>query len=76
MFLFTEEVLASGSALWFSPNATHLAYVTFYDENVTDYSYFIYGDGTLYPKEAKIKYPKVSYSLFTGYLTKLISSQE
>lgn len=61
--IFTEEVFGSGSALWFSPNATHLAYATFYDENVTDFSYFLYGNNRLYPEQATIKYPKVSYNL-------------
>ncbi|KAJ8930490.1 hypothetical protein NQ314_016717, partial [Rhamnusium bicolor] len=62
-WVYEEEVLGSGSALWISPNATYIAYAAFHDENVTEFSYYIYGTpGALqaqYPTEAKIKYPKV-----------------
>lgn len=60
---FTEEVLASASALWFSPDGRHLAFATFNDTNVKDIEIPKYGSpGNMkdqYPKEIKIKYPKV-----------------
>ncbi|XP_056631310.1 venom dipeptidyl peptidase 4-like [Diorhabda sublineata] len=62
-WVYEEEVLSSGSALWFSPEATHLAFAVFHDESVRDFSYPVYGQqGTLdnqYPHDAVIKYPKV-----------------
>ncbi|CAH1183189.1 unnamed protein product [Phaedon cochleariae] len=62
-WVYEEEVLASGSALWFSPGATHIAYAKFDDKNVKDFTYFTYGQpGSMqnqYPTEVQIKYPKV-----------------
>jgi dipeptidyl-peptidase-4 len=61
-----EEVLGSGSALWFSPEGTSLAFATFNDSDVKTASYFHYGDpGTLesqYSDTINIRYPKVSYT--------------
>ncbi|KAJ8918466.1 hypothetical protein NQ315_008163 [Exocentrus adspersus] len=62
-WVYEEEVLGSGSALWVSPDATHIAYAVFQDHNVTEFSYYIYGTpgsaDAQYPTEATIKYPKV-----------------
>lgn len=62
-YSFPEEVLASASALWFSPDGRHLAFATFNDTNVKDISIPVYGEpGSMkdqYPSEMKIKYPKV-----------------
>ncbi|CAG9768482.1 unnamed protein product [Ceutorhynchus assimilis] len=62
-WVYEEEVLGTGSALWFSPDGKHLAYVKFNDTAVKEFTYFLYGTpGVLasqYPLEAKIKYPKV-----------------
>lgn len=62
-WVYEEEVFGTGSALWFSPDGKYLAYVKFDDTNVTEFSYFIYGEpGDLadqYPTMARIKYPKV-----------------
>jgi hypothetical protein len=59
----SEEVLASGSALWFSPNGTSLAFATFDDTDVKTASYFLYGEpGSLesqYSETVNIRYPKV-----------------
>lgn len=61
-----EEVLGSGSALWFSPEGTSLAFATFNDSDVKMASYFHYGNpGTLesqYSDTINIRYPKVSYT--------------
>lgn len=62
--MLAEEVLASATALWFSPNGKHLAFATFDDTNVQDVVMTKYGvPGSMkyqYPEETKIKYPKVS----------------
>lgn len=64
-FLFSEEVLGSGSAVWFSPNGKRLAFAFFNDSHVPEYHYFIYGNpGALdsqYPDLITLKYPKVRY---------------
>lgn len=61
-WVYEEEVLASATAVWFSPNGQHLAFATFNDTVVKDMAYFHYGTpGSLedqYPTEVKIKYPK------------------
>lgn len=60
----SEEVLGSGSALWFSPDGTSLAFATFDDTDVKTASYFYYGQpGSLesqYSDIVNIHYPKVS----------------
>jgi hypothetical protein len=60
----SEEVLGSGSALWFSPDGSYLAFATFNDTNVKTASYFHYGQpGSLesqYSETVNIRYPKVS----------------
>lgn len=65
-----EEVLGTGSAMWFSPDGKHLAYAEFNDNKLPDFSYFIYGEpGSLddqYPTEATIKYPKVNIGTRRG----------
>lgn len=64
VFLFAEEILGSGSALWFSPDGNYVAFAHFNDAAVEEYSYFIYGNpGSMknqYPKTVTVKYPKVS----------------
>ncbi|KOC62680.1 Venom dipeptidyl peptidase 4, partial [Habropoda laboriosa] len=61
-WVYEEEILASASALWFSPDGRHLAFATFNDSHVKDIVLTMYGDpGTMkdqYPAEVKIKYPK------------------
>lgn len=51
-----------------SPDATHIAYATFHDEDVMEFTYYIYGTpGSLdsqYPTEVTIKYPKVCTACF------------
>lgn len=59
----SEEVLGSGSALWFSPEGNRLAFARFDDTEVDNFTYFKYGEpGTLdsqYPEVIMLKYPKV-----------------
>ncbi|XP_031344560.1 venom dipeptidyl peptidase 4-like isoform X1 [Photinus pyralis] len=58
-WVYEEEVLSSGSALWFSPNGKGLVFIQFDDRKVNDFHYFIYGNSTVqYPTVATIKYPK------------------
>ncbi|XP_019867181.1 venom dipeptidyl peptidase 4 isoform X2 [Aethina tumida] len=57
-WVYEEEVLASGSALWFSPDGNKIAFAQFSDKKVQDFTYIIYGND-LYPKPVTIKYPKV-----------------
>ncbi|OAD60840.1 Venom dipeptidyl peptidase 4 [Eufriesea mexicana] len=61
-WVYEEEVLASASALWFSPDGRHLAFATFNDTSVKEMVIPMYGEpGNMkdqYPKEMKIKYPK------------------
>ncbi|KAI8038181.1 venom dipeptidyl peptidase 4 [Drosophila gunungcola] len=61
-WVYEEEVLSSGSALWWSADATKLAVGFFDDTEVETFNYFLYGDGTStfyqYPHEEHLKYPK------------------
>nr|CAH7730215.1 unnamed protein product [Callosobruchus chinensis] len=82
-WIYEEEVFASASAMWFSPNGTYLAFGTFFDENVTFFSYMQYGEPgeQQYPTVKSIKYPKVGspnpiavvyvYNFYTGQLVEL-----
>ncbi|KAH8281801.1 hypothetical protein KR054_003008 [Drosophila jambulina] len=61
-WVYEEEVLSSGSALWWSPDGSKLAVGFFDDTDVQTFNYFIYGDGETtyyqYPHEEHLKYPK------------------
>ena len=62
--LLPEEVLASGSALWPSPDGKKVAFASFNDTFVNHTVYFKYGDPTAdkppqYPTPVDITYPKV-----------------
>nr|XP_022913597.1 venom dipeptidyl peptidase 4 [Onthophagus taurus] len=62
-WVYEEEVLSAGSAIWWSPDGSHIAFGYFNDEKVEDFTYFMYGgdDPTedQYPKVVTLKYPKV-----------------
>ncbi|KAF7269818.1 hypothetical protein GWI33_017160 [Rhynchophorus ferrugineus] len=84
-WVYEEEVLGSGTALWFSPDGKNLAYAKFNDTSVEKFFYFLYGSpGDLvdqYPTLAQISYPKVGtpnplvdvyvYNIETGITTLL-----
>lgn len=60
----SEEVLSSGSAVWFSPDGTKLAFAYFDDTEVPEFTYFMYDDEDdgpypQYPRVVKLRYPKV-----------------
>uniref|UniRef100_A0A6P4E9Z5 Venom dipeptidyl peptidase 4 n=1 Tax=Drosophila rhopaloa TaxID=1041015 RepID=A0A6P4E9Z5_DRORH len=61
-WVYEEEVLSSGSALWWSADGTKLAVGFFDDTEVETFNYFLYGDGDTtyyqYPHEEHLKYPK------------------
>ncbi|KAI9203272.1 dipeptidyl peptidase IV N-terminal region-domain-containing protein [Polychytrium aggregatum] len=59
-WVYEEEVLSSHSALWFSPDSTHVAYLKFNETSVPEYHLELFetkGAGS-YPKEVSVKYPK------------------
>ncbi|KAJ9585651.1 hypothetical protein L9F63_002551, partial [Diploptera punctata] len=61
-WVYEEEVLGSGSALWFSANGESLAYASFDDTEVATESYVEYGNpgdlNSQYSQTHNIKYPK------------------
>ncbi|KAF2427772.1 hypothetical protein EJ08DRAFT_680745 [Tothia fuscella] len=61
-WVYEEEMLMSRSALWFSPDGTHIAWLSFDDSEVPVYTVPYYMNGNKYakpyPKEKKIRYPK------------------
>jgi dipeptidyl-peptidase-4 len=61
-WIYEEEITESRSAMWFSPDGTHLAFLSFDDAEVPLYTVPYYMDGKkyppTYPKEKKIRYPK------------------
>ncbi|XP_034099729.1 venom dipeptidyl peptidase 4 [Drosophila nasuta] len=61
-WVYEEEVLSSGSALWWSPDGSKLSVGFFDDTNVETFKYFLYGDDSTsyyqYPHEEELKYPK------------------
>lgn len=58
-----EEVFNAESAIWFSPDGSHLAFVSFNDTRVDEMHFEIYGEpGSRefqYPMIESIPYPKV-----------------
>lgn len=60
-WVYEEEVLSSGSAMWFSPDGDRLAFAHFNDTNVPEFNYFIYDTEPIqYPQVVKLRYPKVN----------------
>ncbi|XP_064553901.1 venom dipeptidyl peptidase 4 [Drosophila montana] len=71
-WVYEEEVLSSGSALWWSADGTKLAVGFFNDTKVETFKYFLYGDAeseySQYPHEEQLKYPKTGTSNPVVYL--------
>lgn len=65
ILFFTEEILSSSSALWWSPDGTKLSFATFNDSNVDVLQYPYYGSyskiNNVYPELKNLRYPKVSF---------------
>ena len=61
-WVYEEEVLSSGSAMWWSDDGNYLAVGVFNDTNVETFKYTLYGEADdpqyQYPKEVDLKYPK------------------
>ncbi|XP_065269856.1 dipeptidyl peptidase 4 [Emys orbicularis] len=58
-WVYEEEMFGTHSALWWSPNASFLAYAEFNDTEVPIMEYSFYAEDTLqYPKTIKLPYPK------------------
>lgn len=61
-WVYEEEVFGTDYALWFSPDSTKMAIVSFDDTNVEEFTYHIYGEpGSLlnqYPEDVTLRYPK------------------
>lgn len=48
--------------MWFSPDGASLAFGFFDDENVPEFTYFMYDvDPVEYPEVIKLRYPKVNW---------------
>lgn len=62
-WLYENEILKTSHALWFSPDGSHLMYLTFNDTLVDEYKYTWYDGGSpiiKYPRIKTVRYPKVS----------------
>lgn len=61
-WVYEEEVFGTDYALWFSPDSTKIAIVSFDDTLVEEFTYHIYGvPGSLdyqYPEDVTLRYPK------------------
>lgn len=69
-WVYEEEVLGSDAAAWFSPNGNYLAIASFDDRDVEEFTYELYGNGKgeyQYPKEVKLRYPKVCILNFSSF---------
>jgi len=63
LFIIIEEVLNSGSAIWFSEDGLQISYATFNDTKVEELKYPWFGtldEGKLYPDTRSLRYPKVN----------------
>ncbi|KAF9412318.1 hypothetical protein HW555_009156 [Spodoptera exigua] len=64
-WVYEEDVMYTGQATWFSTAGSYLAFATYDDTGVEDYSYYYYTDSDndgkefLYPKLFSLRYPKV-----------------
>ncbi|EDW76363.2 uncharacterized protein Dwil_GK14699 [Drosophila willistoni] len=71
-WVYEEEVLSSGSAIWWSGDGSKLAVGFFNDTEVETFRYFLYGDGDetfyQYPHEEDLKYPKAGTKNPSVYL--------
>ncbi|SCZ93927.1 BZ3500_MvSof-1268-A1-R1_Chr6-3g08994 [Microbotryum saponariae] len=68
-WVYEEEIFGSDSASWWSPDGSKLAFLSFDEERVPEYSFPIYnpaawgpGGGIPYPTETVMRYPKPGYA--------------
>lgn len=61
-WVYEEEVLSAGSAIWWSPDGNKITIGFFNDTKVETFKYFLYGQAEdnafQYPEEVDLKYPK------------------
>jgi len=67
-YFFPEDILRRDNAIWISPNGESIVYATFNDSLVQEVRWKIYGNPSdaiidPYPKETKMRYPKVRKNL-------------
>lgn len=61
-WVYEEEVFGANFATWWSPDATHIAYLRFNETEVPEYKLPLYAKSNeSYPEEIVIKYPKAGY---------------
>ncbi|CAG8541103.1 11966_t:CDS:10, partial [Acaulospora morrowiae] len=63
-WIYEEEVLATNFALWWSPDATYIAYIRLNETDVPEYRFPLYLNGMEagpYVTEVVMKYPKPGY---------------
>jgi hypothetical protein len=61
-WVYEEEVFGTNFATWWSPDASHIAYLRFNETEVPEYKLPLYAKSNdSYPQELVIKYPKVSF---------------
>ncbi|KAK4055942.1 Dipeptidyl peptidase 4 [Microbotryomycetes sp. JL221] len=66
-WVYEEEVFGSDSALWWSPDGTKLAFLSFDEEKVPEYEFPIYNPSLVspgaqpYPSSIIMRYPKPGY---------------
>jgi hypothetical protein len=65
-WLYSERILQSDRAAWFSPEGSRLAFVSFDDTKVASIAYPKYGSyddpNNIYPEVSSIRYPKAGRS--------------
>ncbi|KZT07170.1 dipeptidyl aminopeptidase [Laetiporus sulphureus 93-53] len=67
-WVYEEEVFSSNYAFWWSPDSKHLAFLTFDETAVDEFTYPIYNPTedsytvVPYPKQVTMKYPKPGYN--------------
>ncbi|XP_046680384.1 inactive dipeptidyl peptidase 10-like [Homalodisca vitripennis] len=57
-WIYQEELMTSGRAIWFSPDGKSLVFASFNDSLVGQLKYPVYGPKSLYPRIYSIRYPK------------------
>ncbi|KAI8583529.1 hypothetical protein K450DRAFT_221602 [Umbelopsis ramanniana AG] len=61
-WVYEEEVFGTNFATWWSPDATHIAYLRFNETEVPEFKLPLYAKSNdSYPQELVIKYPKAGY---------------
>lgn len=71
--LFSEEILQSDNAMWFSPDSEHLLFASFDDTDVSTYFMSMYEEmDNKYVLNRPLAYPKVVYGFLSVVLLLLL----